>query len=119
MRFVFGWPALLLSDLGQQRESFADGGLSFAGPTAGTQARSCATENFDPGRSHSMRSIVLQFSICLCLLATAPFVLGQSESKNAAVVNGGATISYMKPARIAVATEGRPSWGAPDAPVTI
>jgi len=66
-----------------------------------------------------LRSIVLQFSLWICLLATAPFALGQSESKNAAVVNGEATISHMEPARIAVATEGRPSMGAPDAPVTI
>ena len=36
MRFMFGSPALLLSDLGRQRESFADGGLSFATPTAST-----------------------------------------------------------------------------------
>src|SRR5204862_3039431 len=143
----FGSPALLLSDLGRQRESFADGGLSFATPTASTLARrsmsalrpeqlrsrpgqprsnlrleplgSCATENFDPGRSHNLRSVVVQFNVWIGLLAIAPFALGQSEPKNAAVVNGETTISYMEPARIAVATEGRPSRGAPDAPVTI
>ena len=66
-----------------------------------------------------MRSIVVQFNLWIGLLAIAPFAVGQSEPKNAAVVNGESTISYMEPARIAVATEGRPSRGAPDAPVTI
>jgi protein-disulfide isomerase len=66
-----------------------------------------------------LRSIVVQFSLWICLLAIAPFVLGQSESNSAAVVNGKTTISYTEPARIAVETEGRPSRGASDAPVTI
>ncbi len=66
-----------------------------------------------------MRSIFVQFSLWICLLAIAPFVLGQSESNNTAAVNGKATISYAEPARIAVETEGRPSRGAADAPVTI
>ena len=66
-----------------------------------------------------MRSIVAQFSLWIGLLAIAPLAVGQSAPKNAAVVNGQTTISYMEPAKIAVATEGRPSRGAPDAPVTI
>ena len=125
-----------------------DGGLSLATPTAGTlgatiygrrsepeQFRSkpaqrgsnlrlelfgsCATENVDPGRSHRLRNLVAQFSLWIGLLAIASLAVGQSEPKNAAVVNGQTTISYMEPAKIVVATEGRPSRGAPDAPVTI
>jgi len=61
----------------------------------------------------------VQFSLWIGLLAIAPFALAQSEPKNAAGVNGETTISYMEPARTAVATEGRPSTGAEDAPVTI
>jgi len=61
----------------------------------------------------------VQFSLWIGFLGLAPFALGQSEPKNAAVVNGGTTISYVEPVRIVVATEGRPSTGAPDAPVTI
>jgi protein-disulfide isomerase len=60
----------------------------------------------------------VQFSLGVGLLAIAPFALGQSEIKKAPVVKG-ETISYTEPARIAVPTEGRPSKGAPDAPVTI
>ena len=66
-----------------------------------------------------MRNIVVQFSLWIGLLAIAPFALGQSEAKNPTVVSGETTISYMEPARIDVATEGRPSRGAADAPVTI
>jgi protein-disulfide isomerase len=66
-----------------------------------------------------LRNIVVQFSLWIGLLAIAPFALGQSEAKNPTVVSGETTISYMEPARIDVATEGRPSRGAADAPVTI
>jgi protein-disulfide isomerase len=61
----------------------------------------------------------VQFSLWIGLLAIAPFALGQSEPNNAADVNGGTTVSYTEPARTAVATDGRPSTGAADAPVTI
>ena len=66
-----------------------------------------------------MRGIVLHFSLWIGVLAIAPFALGQSEPRSAADVNSETTISYMEPARIDVATEGRPSRGAADAPVTI
>jgi protein-disulfide isomerase len=66
-----------------------------------------------------LKSIVMQFSLWIGLLTISPFALGQSEPKTAPGVNGKTVISYMKPARIAVATEGRPSKGAPDAPVWI
>jgi len=61
----------------------------------------------------------VQFTLWVGLFAIAPFALGQSEPKTGTAVNGGTTISYTEPTRIAVATEGRPSTGASDALVTI
>ena len=68
-----------------------------------------------------MRNILLQFSLWITLLAIAPFVPfahGQSEPNNAVAANGETTIR-SKPARIAVAIDGRPTKGSEDAPVTI
>ncbi len=79
------------------------------------------TENFVPGRSHNLKSILLQLSLGITLLAIVPFApsaLGQSELNNAVAANGETTVRE-KPARVAVATEGRPSKGPEDAPVTI
>jgi len=63
----------------------------------------------------------VQFSLWITVLAIAPFAPfahGQSEPI-AAVANAETTISSTQPPRVPVATDGRPSKGAADAPVTI